>query len=370
MVEVVDWAKDLLLSRGALVETEGERALRAMLSPELAASLDASEWLSLRFGAGAGSDDEGDWVERLGRLLPRDARVVGARLRHPGLVRPIDCGAVLERELVIQNGIFRHGEEHQETARYYFFNFHYTVESDETSLGTWTACLNASAHSLVPQDEALMAEIRDGLEEDPAFTVPREELTRLYRVAVRGAQPEIRRRASSMEQSANRRLLRDTERIESYYRDLLRQIEKQIVRRGNDPAAAEIGRSRAAATQLDRRVKLEDVAKKYSLRVRVEPGDVLVVTLPVREISVRLIRKKAERMAKLHWNPALGKLESPWCEGCFGRAWPLFLCDERVHCVCKQCLSPCAGCGKHFCRACHAKCKCGEPATAPAQASC
>jgi len=61
-----------------------------------------------------------------------------------------------------------------------------------------------------------------------------------------------------------------------------------------------------------------------SLRIRIEPGDVLVVPLPVLEISARLIRKKAERVAKLDWNPALGTLESPWCESCFGRAHPLF----------------------------------------------
>jgi hypothetical protein len=62
---------------------------------------------------------------------------------------------------------------------------------------------------------------------------------------------------------------------------------------------------------VDRAAKLEDLARKYSLRICVEPGDVLVVPLPVLEISARLIRRKAERMANLDWNPALGALESP-----------------------------------------------------------
>ena len=83
MAEILDWAKDLLVSRGALVETEEAGALRAMLSPELARELGSSDWLSLRFAAGAGSDDDGEWLERLGRLLPPDARVIGARLRRP-----------------------------------------------------------------------------------------------------------------------------------------------------------------------------------------------------------------------------------------------------------------------------------------------
>src|SRR5260370_10973463 len=130
MPGIADWARDLLVSRGALVETE-EGAVRAMLTPELAGALHASDWLSLRFGAGAGADDESEWLERLGRLLPADARVIGARLRHPRPAPPIDAGAVLDRHLVIHNGIYRLLGNGQGTARYYFFSFQYTIESDE-----------------------------------------------------------------------------------------------------------------------------------------------------------------------------------------------------------------------------------------------
>ena len=359
MAEIVDWTKDLLVSRGALVEAEEAGALRAMLSPELARALGSSEWLSLRFGAGAGSDDDGEWLERLGRLLPPDARVVGARLRHPRQAPAVDAGAVLDRELAVQNGICRVLDDRPAMVRHYFFNFQYTIESDETSLGAWTVCLSPSARSLVHQPESLLNAVRDDLEEDPEFAIPREDLAWLFPMALRGAQPEIRRLAAGIEQSANRRLARDTERIDAYYRDLLRQIEKRLSRRTADMQAAEKERSRAAATRLDRAAKLDDLARKYSLRIRVEPGDVLVAPLPVLEISARLIRKKAERVARLHWNPALGALESPWCESCFGRAHPLFLCDGRVHCLCKSCLTACPSCGKQFCRACQPKCRCG-----------
>ena len=188
--------------------------------------------------------------------------------------------------------------------------------------------------------------MRDNLEEDPEFAIPREKLARYFPLALRSAQPEIRRLATGIEQSADRRLARDAERIDAYYRDMLRQIEKRMLRRTADAQAAEKERTRAAATQLDRAAKLDDLARKYSLRIRVEPGDVLVAPLPVLEISARLIRKKAERVAMLHWNPALGALESPWCESCFGRAHPLFLCDERVHFLCKSCQTACPNCGQ------------------------
>ncbi len=359
MTGIVDWTRDLLVSRGALVETEEGGLVRALLAPDLAGTLGSSDWLSLRFGAGAGSDDEGDWIERLGRLLPQEARVIGARLRYARPVPPIDPGAVLERELVIQNGIYRVLDSYQATARYYFFTFQYGIESDETRLGVYTACLNASSGSVVAQPETLLSAAEDGLEEDPAFAIPREELTRLFPIALGMARPEIRRLAAGVEQNANRRLLRDAERIRAYYRDLLRQIEKRISRRAGDLQAAEKERSRAAATVLDRAAKLEDLARKYSLKVRIEPGDVLVLPLPVREIQARIIRKKTEREARLHWNPALRALESPWCESCSGRAYPLFLCDDRVHFLCKACLAACTACGRQFCRACRPKCRCG-----------
>jgi hypothetical protein len=359
MIEIVDWARDLLVSRGALVETEEAGALRALLPVELAAALESREWLSLRFGGGAGSDDENEWLDRLSRLLPPDARVVSARLRRPILVPPVDATGALDRGLALQNGISRVLEDYQQTARYYFFGFRYTIESDETSLGVVTVCLNASARTLVPQPEFLTKAVKDDLEEDPQPAIPRDELAQLFPIALRGVQPEIRRLAAGIEQSANRRLARDTERIDSYYKDLLSQIGKRIARCAADPKAAEKERSRAAATQLDRAAKLEDLVRKYSLKIRIQPGDILAVSLPVREISARLIRKKAERVAKLHWNPKLGALESPWCEGCSAPAYPLFLCDDRVHFLCKSCAAPCPACGKHFCRACQPRCKCG-----------
>jgi hypothetical protein len=353
------WAENLLTSRGALVESDEAGALRALLHPELASALGATEWLSLRFGAGAGSDDETEWLERLGHLLPSDARVVGARLRSHRPVRAIDSAAALDRELVINNGIYRLVDSYQTAARYYLFSFLYTIESDETSRGAWTVALNATARSIVPDAESLLRNVRDELDDDPAFVADKGELARLCSVALRVVEPLVRRQATSIENSANRRLARDMERVNSYYAGMLGQIGKRAARRSADPQAAAKERDRAAATERDRTAKLEDLQRKYALKIHIEPGDVVAVSLPVREISARVIRKKSERAAKFHWNPFLGALESPWCESCSGRAYPLHLCDDRVHFLCKSCLGPCAACGRQFCRACQAKCKCG-----------
>src|SRR6266478_1606280 len=82
MQGLTEWTRDLLMSRGALLESD-EGALRALLPAEVASALGCGEWLSLNFDAGAGADDGGEWIDRLGSLLPPNGPVIGARLREP-----------------------------------------------------------------------------------------------------------------------------------------------------------------------------------------------------------------------------------------------------------------------------------------------
>src|SRR5262249_10248122 len=100
---LTEWTRDVLLSRGALVESEDCERLRALLPAEVAASLETGEWLSLNFDGRAGSDEASDWMERLARLLPARCLVAGVRLRRLAAVPSIDASAVLAGELVVQN---------------------------------------------------------------------------------------------------------------------------------------------------------------------------------------------------------------------------------------------------------------------------
>ena len=106
MQGLTEWAQDLLISRGALLEAE-EGALRALLPAEVAGALSCGEWLSLNFEAGAGADDGGEWIDRLGALLPANCPVIAARLRQRAPVIGFDAAGVLDRELIVQNGVHR-----------------------------------------------------------------------------------------------------------------------------------------------------------------------------------------------------------------------------------------------------------------------
>lgn len=351
MIGVQEWIRDLLMSRGALVESDEGGRIGAMLPSEVAASLGVEEWLSLDL-----RDDAPEWMDRMERLLPASPLLVEAQYRSPRPPPPIDAASVLASELAIQNGISRLVEDTGAAAAYLFFTFQYAIESDDRSTGIATVCFNADTGSLVTMPENFLLGIRDGLVETSGVAGP-GVVERWYPSAVRMAQAAVRKHVAQAEENANRRLARDAERVESYYAGLLAQIEKRIAKRAGDDAAAEKERSRAAATQADRAAKLEDLHRKYALRVRIELALLLAVRAPVRRLSVRLIRKKEERAQSLDWNPVLGVLESPLCEHCSERAHPSYLC-ERVHLLCRNCWAQCPGCSRFFCRVCQPRCKC------------
>lgn len=351
MIGVPEWICDLLMSRGALVESAEGGRIGAMLPSEVAASLGVEEWFSLEL-----RDDDAEWMDRMERLLPAQPLLVEAQYRSPRPPPPIDAASVLASELAIQNGISRLVEDSGASSAYLFFTFQYTIESDDRSVGVATVCFNADAGSLVTVPENFLLGLRDGLIESSGVAGP-GAVERWYPSAVRAAQAAVRQHVAQAGENANRRLARDTERVESYYAGLLAQMEKRIAKRAHDDAAAEKERSRAAATQADRAAKLEDLRRKYALRIRIEPALLLAVRAPVRRISLRLIRKKEERAHALDWNPVLGVLESPLCEHCSAPAHPLYLC-ERVHLLCRNCWAQCPGCSRFFCRVCQPRCKC------------
>jgi hypothetical protein len=357
MIGVADWICDLLMSRGALVEPGGEGLVRAMLPADIAASLGAAEWLSLDLRSRAGGDDPVDWTERMERLLPKEPLLLGAQYRAASLPPPLDAAAVLSSELALQNGIFRVTEDSGASATYLVFTFLYTVESDDRSLGMVTVCVNAGARSVVAMPENFLRGIADGLREDDAALAP-EAVSGLYAAASATARAAAAPHVTRIEEGANRRLARDAVRVESYYSGLLAHIGKRAARKAGDPAAAEKERARARATEADRVAKLQDLRHKYSLRIHTSLAAAMAVRVPVRRISVRLIRRREERSHILDWNTVLRVLDSPMCEHCTARAYPLYLC-ERVHLLCRECWTPCPGCSRFFCRVCQPRCKCG-----------
>ncbi len=84
----------------------------------------------------------------------------------------------------------------------------------------------------------------------------------------------------------------------------------------------------------------------------------------MHRLTVQVRRRKAERVVQMDWNSIARRLELPPCEATWSAERPRLVCDDALHLVVPSGLAPCPGCGRAFCRACHAmQCpRCGHAA--------
>jgi hypothetical protein len=124
---------------------------------------------------------------------------------------------------------------------------------------------------------------------------------------------------------------------------------------------------RIEAGRREYRAKLDDLARKYAMRVVVEWTQTMDLALPVQRLTVLIRRRKGERIIALDWNPLARRLEHPPCEFSHATDRHRLVCDDVLHLVSYTGLAPCANCGKPYCRACHRQhCpKCRHPAQCP-----
>jgi hypothetical protein len=158
-----------------------------------------------------------------------------------------------------------------------------------------------------------------------------------------------------------RRLVRDQDRLHRYHNDLHHEAMRRaaVLPEGDPKRVRE--EQRAAAITREYRAKLDDLSRQYATRVTVEWVQTLELVMPVHRLNVQIRRRKADRMIALDWNPLARRLEPPVCEATAGMERPRLVCDDALHLVVPAGLAPCAGCGRPFCRACHADAcpKCG-----------
>ncbi len=79
---------------------------------------------------------------------------------------------------------------------------------------------------------------------------------------------------------------------------------------------------RAAAVARDYQAKLDDLARKYALRMTARWVQTLELITPVHRLTVQIKRRKAKRVVQMDWNSAARRLELPPCEASWSTERP------------------------------------------------
>jgi hypothetical protein len=362
---------ELLRHEDALVDPIEPEGLEVLAPVAVQRTLGLGELSRLGFGTtmppGAQRVGlEGDWLDRFGRLLGTRGRwtrrVLTSDAKMPG-----DPERVLGHELVLDNATFRLLGVTPAWTRYLVMDFRASAVSDEKRDFITRLGINLVTGALPDAVIAALRPFLDRSDDADAAAPPEADLppvwdqVRVAGLVERAVPPRLDVALDPFIKGLLRRLVRDQDRLHRYHNDLHHEaMRRAVVLPEGDPKRAR-EEQRAAAITREYRAKLDDLSRQYATRVTVEWVQTLELVMPVHRLNVQIRRRKADRMIALDWNPLARRLEPPVCEATAGMERPRLVCDDALHLVVPAGLAPCAGCGRPFCRACHADAcpKCG-----------
>jgi hypothetical protein len=150
---------------------------------------------------------------------------------------------------------------------------------------------------------------------------------------------------------AERLLALDRARLDAYYGDLERDLERRAGRATDDGRRAGV-LAKLEAARADHVAKLADAEAKHRLRVELELINLAVIAQPKLTLAMRVSNRESSASRVIVWDPLRSTIEPLACEACFRPVNRLYLCVHG-HLVCADCLAPqCVDCKRVYCRAC------------------
>ncbi len=371
MTDLADFVLDFCRAFGGLVEPPAYGVYEVLLPDPVAAQLDVEPFQRWTF-AEANAEDEvtqlsygHPLIERmieLARAQPACAcfYVNDVRLDKTGLAALARNALTFPNTNLVE---IPRTLESRALFRYVQFNFKAALIADEKREHLVSVLMDAQTGIAIPD---LSPEEQYRLAVTPAFTdlpiapaqwtrapdpLAPEPLRALLDRAARAAVESLADPIAGLQKRAARLLELDRARLDAYYADLERDLERRL-KRADDEAKRSGLESKLAALRADHGSKLADAEAKYQLRVEPELINLAVIAQPKLTLPVRVENRQNTVTRNIVWDPLRRTVEPLACNGCFRASNRLFLCANN-HLVCDRCLAPqCVDCKRVYCQSC------------------
>ncbi|MBI4522716.1 MAG: hypothetical protein HY695_02760 [Deltaproteobacteria bacterium] len=351
-----DFTRHLLAESGGVVEPSPD-GLEVLLPAEVARLLEIPEHANLSF---SGNSGEGLSVSYNSEILKKMARLIGDRGKFstvgftPPLVRIEKLEEHLDKKVVFHNAVFRVERKEEKLLSYLLGYCKYLALSDDRQEGILSCLINELNLSVQKTTPDILDLVTRCFAEPPG-EAERESDERVLKTLWRAQTEIVKEMLREFLQSLERRMNRDIQRVHDYYQTLIHEHRQSLQKKVSAAEEKEKTLGRIEAIERELEGKIQDLIGKFSVDLRIEPISFIrvEVTSPVFWLLVR--RRKEARRFPLTYNPLLKSLDPLPCEACFYPRKGHYVCDDRLHILCRQCFGPCLGCGKTYCCACHPK---------------
>jgi hypothetical protein len=349
-----DFTAQLLTESGALVE-RSTQGLEVLLPPEVATVLEIPEHANLSF---SGDAREGISVSYDSEVLKKMARLMGERGKFstaslvPSSVRLEKLEDRLNEKVVLHNAVFNLERKEEKRISYLLGYFKYSALSDDRHEGI-LACLINELNLAVQKTTPETLDLITSCAQEPTGEADREGSEKVLKAFWRAQAKMVNEALREFLISVERRMNRDIRRVHDYYQTMIHEQRQLLAKKVATPEEEEITASKIDAIERELKGKIQDLIRKFSIDLHLEPISLIRIEAlsPIFWLSVK--RRKETRPFPLTFNPILKSFDPLPCEACFYPSKGYYVCDDRLHILCRECFTPCPGCDKIYCRACH-----------------
>ncbi len=346
--ELEEFACRFLENQGAVLE-RNEQGFEALLPENLSEVLGTSEHININ----TGSDPESEGVYSINHgssLLEKmvdavccgDVPLLACQLQFDYLKRE-GFDRLIKEQFFFSKSVGKTENRAKINTGYIFLTCRYTAQSDEQKHGLLSLVFNLETGAYVPH----MAEL---------FSATGKNFIPLQKPVWKDGQLEMVMKCikeqskgilmdelNSFHETMTRRFRRDAANLEEYYHALEKEMEKNLERHSLSEELVKERREKIGLLPDELERKRDDLFKKYSIKVNVEPCAAMLINTPAVKVLYSIFIRRTRKNVSLIYNPVTKVLDPLVCQGCGKSITNIYFCNH-LHLLCSMCNEKCPLC--------------------------
>jgi len=347
--EIEHFVCRFLETHGAVLEENGKE-FEVLLSESLSGMLKTSEHIHINRGFVSDTPDadpESRHTYSINYGSHLLEKMVNAACAHvPLLACQVEFdylkSAGFERLINEQFSFFGAVGSVESTAKikteYLFLTCRYIAQSDEQKEGLVNLIFNLETGAHVPHmADMLSLAARDFKTEKKRVAAWKDKQIKEIMEWIRRQMKEsITEKICPFQESMTRRFRRDVLNLEEYYASLKEEMEKSLERPGLSDQLIKDRQEKITLLPDELARKKDDLFKKYSVKVKVEPCSAMLISTPAIKILYKTSIGKKRKNFSLIYNPVTKSVDPLVCQKC-GRSATNIYFNDRLHQLCPAC---------------------------------
>lgn len=352
--ELEHFVYQFLENHGAVLEKD-EKGFEALLPESLSGLLETSEYIHINRGSVSDIDPESKYAYSINYGSHMLEKIVNAAC---GLAPLLSCqlefdylksagfGRLIKEQFDFHGAVGKVESTAKIKTEYLFLTCRYIAQSDEQKEGLVSLIFNLETGAFVPHMANMLSlAVRDFKTGKKAAAWEDKQIKEIVEWVRKQTKESIAEHIGPFQESMTRRFKRDVANLEEYYAGLKEEMEKSLERPSLSDQLIKDRQEKIALLPDELARKKDDLFKKYSIKVKIEPCSVMLISTSAIKILYKASIGRKRKNLSLIYNPVTKFVDPLVCQGCGRSTTSLYFCD-RLHLLCPTCSDRCPVCSK------------------------